>query len=174
MPRFNRKYKLAMAFVARGVPFAECFLVQVLSFSLLPFLGSRPMLVLVPLFYWAMVRTPYLDFIPVMLLGFVQDFMDGTLVGLNVFIFLSLYFVVHYQKVFPLDSSFWFSYLAFASVAFALLLVKYSIVSLFVPAAGLAGWFVNWLCLSAFFPPLYWLVGSSDRDIVDRYAGGGG
>jgi rod shape-determining protein MreD len=174
MPRFNRKYKLAMTFVSKGVPFAECFLLQALSFSLLPFLGSRPVLVLMPLFYWAMVKTAYLDFIPVMLLGFVQDFMDGTLVGLNVFIFLSLYFVVYYQKTFPLEASFAFSYLAFGTLAFVLLAVKYSIVSLFVPAAGLAGWFMNWLCLAAFFPPLYWLIRVSDADIVDRYAGGGG
>jgi rod shape-determining protein MreD len=163
-----------LSFVAKGVPFAECFLLQVLSFSLVLPLGVRPVLVLVPLFYWAMVKTPYLDFIPVMLLGFVQDFMDGAVVGLNVFVFLSLYFVVHYQKLFPLDSSFAFSYLAFASSTLALLVVKYSIFALFVPAAGFMGAFADWLWLAALFPPLCWLLARSDKGFVDRYAGGGG
>jgi rod shape-determining protein MreD len=158
-----------MTFLSKGVPLAECFLIQMVSFSLISMLDARPMLVLIPLFYWAMVKTPYLDFIPIMLLGFVQDFMDGTVVGLNVFIFLSLYFVVHYQKIFPLDSSFGFAYLAFSASTLVLLTVKYVLISLFVPTAGFMGVFVNWLVLAAFFPPLYYIIKASDDNMVSRY-----
>ncbi|MDR1476827.1 MAG: hypothetical protein LBI17_01715 [Rickettsiales bacterium] len=168
MPRF-RKYRVLTAFLAKGTPFIECFLIQVLSFSpLMPF-QSKPVLVLVPIFFWAMAKTAYIDFIPIMLLGFVQDFMDGTVIGLNVFVFLSLYFMVYYQKIFPIDASFGFSYMAFAAVSFALAVAKYSIVSLFVPLVGVLDGLVNWALLALFFPPIYMVLRYSNDRMVSRY-----
>ncbi|MCR5506942.1 MAG: hypothetical protein K6F04_03795, partial [bacterium] len=127
-------------------------------------------LVLIPIFFWAMEKVRCLDFIFIMLFGFIQDFMDGTQFGFNIFIFLSIYFIFYYQKFFPLDESFSFSYLAFAVSTFALILLKYFVISaMFVENTNFFNVLVSWAILLVCYPILYYPLKLLRERIVRKY-----
>ena len=165
------KYKIFLSILARQIPWLSSFLLLILSFVSYPIFNTKPTLVLIPIFFWAMHKTPSFDFIFVMLFGFIQDFMDGTQFGFNIFIFLSIYFIVYYQKFFPLDSSFAFSYLAFASTSLILLFIKYIIISdFFVANIAFFNIMISWAMLVLSYPLLYWLLQQLNIYIVERYS----
>ena len=165
------KYKIIFSILARQIPWLSSFLLLALSFVARPVFNTKPTLVLIPIFFWAMHKTPSFDFIFVMLFGFIQDFMDGTQFGFNIFLFLSLYFMVYYQKFFPLDSSFAFSYLAFALSSLGLLLIKYIvIVNFFIANLSLFNIIISWAMLVLLYPLLYIVLQILNIRIVERYS----
>ena len=97
--------------------------------------------------------------------------MDGTQFGFNIFIFLSVYFMVYYQKFFPLDSSFAFSYLAFAITSLCTLFIKYIIIiNFFVVNLSLFNIIISWAMLVLFYPLLYWVLQILNIRLVERYS----
>ncbi|MDR2098748.1 MAG: hypothetical protein LBO78_01855 [Rickettsiales bacterium] len=157
--RLAKRYKWLFSFISAQIPFISSFLVLMLSFADVGPHYAKPVLVLIPIFFWAMTKTAHMEFISIMLFGFVEDFMDGTPFGLNIFIFLSLYFIVYYQKMFPLEESFIFSYLAFSVLTLVLFLFKYAVtVMLFVPNLGFFNILLSWAVLILLYPMFYYML----------------
>lgn len=170
MVKYSKKYKWLLTFISTKIPFLSSFLILLLSFVNFGFYEAKPLLVLIPIFFWGMMKVKSFDFISVLLFGFVQDFLDGTPFGLNIFIFLSLYFMVYYQKFFSIDSSFVFSYLAFSVVSFVLMLIKYFIISiLFVYNIAFFNILLSWAILILFYPIFYWILGWLYTRLVGKY-----
>jgi cell shape-determining protein MreD len=157
----------AAAWIAPALPAAACFFSLALSFSFVTPVFARPMLVLIPIYYFSMVKSADIGFISIMLFGFVQDFVDGTAFGLNIFLFLSLYFIIYYQKIFPIAESNAFAFLVFAAISGALVLIKASIISIFFLPKGAiaASAAANWVWLLIFYPPLAWLLSKAERAV---------
>lgn len=153
----KNKYKWLFSFCAKQIPFITSLLILIFSFAIPTMYNSKATLVLIPIFYWGMEKTKSFDFIFVMLFGFIQDFIDGTQFGFNIFIFLSLYFIVYYQKFFQIDTSFAFSYLAFSLTTLSLLLLKYFIISsMFIENINFFNIIVSWAILILFYPIFFW------------------
>jgi cell shape-determining protein MreD len=144
----------AAAWIAAAIPISSTLAILALSFVDTPVLAAKPMLALVPIFFWASVENRHIDFVSIMAFGFVQDFMDGTQPGVNIFVFLTLYFIAYYQKLFPLEDSFLFSWLTFGGLSAALYFVKYQMISIFVPNISAAGALYSWLALVVAFAPI--------------------
>lgn len=155
----KNKYKWFYSLLAKQIPFITSLLILMISFAIPSVYNTKATLVLIPIFYWGMEKTKSFDFIFVMLFGFIQDFLDGTQFGFNIFIFLSLYFIVYYQKFFPFDTSFTFSYLAFSISTLLLLLLKYFIISsMFIENINFFNIIVSWAILILFYPIFYWIL----------------
>jgi rod shape-determining protein MreD len=170
MGKHSKKYKWLLTFISTKLAFLSSFIILLLSFVNLGFPEAKPMFVLIPIFFWSMMKVKSFDFIYVLFFGFIQDFIDGTTFGLNIFIFLSLYFMVFYQKFFPLDSSFVFSYLAFSIVSFILMLVKYFIIlTLFIPTINFFNVLLSWAVLILFYPLFYWILNWLYIKLVGKY-----
>ena len=166
----KNKYKWLFSFCARQTPWLSSFLILAFSFVFIPFYDVKATLVLIPVFFWGMEKTKSFDFISVMLFGFIQDFLDGTQFGFNMFIFLSIYFMAYYQKFFPLDESFAFSYLAFCISTFTLVLLKYFIISsMFVESINFFNILVSWAVLVLWYPVFYYILKLIDERIVRKY-----
>ncbi len=164
------KYKWLKSFMASKIPFLSSFFILVLSFSIPTFYNVKPMLVLIPIFFWGMKKAAYFDFISVMLFGFIQDFMDGTQFGFNMFMFLTIYFMVYYQKILPLDTSFTMSYIGFSTITFVLFLMKYFVISImFVNNIDFFSIILSWAILILFYPVLNWLLVKINDKIVSKY-----
>ncbi len=164
------KYKWLFSFLSHQIPWVSSFFILVFSFVFIPCCNVKSTLVLIPIFFWGMQKTKSFDFISVMLFGFLQDFLDGTQFGFNMFIFLSTYFVVYYQKFFPLDESFTFSYLAFSIVTLALILLKYCVISsMFVENINLLNILVSWAVLILWYPIFFIILKKLDERFVRKY-----
>ena len=164
------KYKWLISFLSRQLPWLSCFFILILSFSLIPFYKTKSTLVLIPIFFWSMEKVKCFDFIFVMLFGFIQDFMDGTQFGFNIFIFLSIYFMFFYQKIFPLDESFSFSYLAFSISTLFLILLKYFVISsMFIENINFLNILVSWAILVLLYPIFYYPLKLLRVRIVRKY-----
>ncbi len=168
MVKKSKKYKWLLNFLSTKIPFVSSFLILILSFVKYGFDDSKAMLVLIPIFIWAMLKVKSFDFISVLLFGFIQDFMDGTPFGLNIFIFLLLYFIVYYQKIFPIESSFIFSYLSFATLTFLLLTIKYFFIYfLFTNQLNFVNTIISWTILTLFYPIFYVMI----KYLYERFVG---
>ena len=166
----KNKYKWLFSFFARQTPWVSSFLILISSFVFIPFYDVKTTLVIIPIFFWGMEKTKSFDFISVMLFGFIQDFLDGTQFGFNMFIFLSIYFIVYYQKFFPLDESFSFSYLAFCISTFVLILIKYFIISsMFVENINFFNILVSWAVLVLWYPIFYYVLKKLNERVVKKY-----
>ncbi len=166
----RNKYKWLLTFFAKRIPLLSSFLILLFSFVFIPFFNVKSTLVLIPIFFWGMKKVKNFDFFFVMFFGFIQDFLDGTQFGFNMFIFLSIYFMVYYQKFFPLDESFTFSYLAFSISTFMLVLIKYFVISsMFVENINFFNILVSWAVLILFYPVFYWLLKQLYERIVRKY-----
>lgn len=164
------KYKWLLSFIARQTPWLSSFLILVFSFVFMPLYNAKATLVLIPIFYWGIQKTKSFDFISVMLFGFIQDFLDGTQFGFNMFMFLSIYFMAYYQKFFPLVDSFSFSYLAFCVSTFVLILLKYfTISSMFVENINFFNILVSWAFLVLWYPIFFWILKKLDERVVKKY-----
>ena len=164
------KYKWLFSFLAGQIPFLSGLLILTLSFVFNPVFNTKPTLVLIPIFFWGMEKIQSFDFLFVMLFGFIQDFMDGTQFGFNIFMFLSIYFMVYYQKFFPLDTSFAFSYLAFTISTLVLYLLKYVVISsMFVENINFLNIIIGWAILILCYPILYWILQKLNLRIVRKY-----
>ncbi len=172
--RFNlvrkSKYKWLKSFLSKQLPWLSSFFILVLSFVFIPVYNVKATLVLIPIFFWGMKKVKCFDFIFVMLFGFIQDFLDGTQFGFNMFIFLSIYFVVFYQKFFPLDESFSFSYLAFCISTLVLILLKYFVISsMFVENINFFNILLSWAVLILCYPIFYWPLNQIYERVVSKY-----
>ncbi len=166
----KNKYKWLLLFLAKQVPFVSTFIILIFSFVFAPIYNAKSTLVMIPIFFWAMEKNSSFDFVFVMLFGFIQDFMDGTQFGLNIFLFLSLYFMIYYQKFFPIDTSFAFSYLAFSLTTLLLLLLKYFLISsMFIEYINFFNIVVSWAILILSYPLLYWILQKINLNIVRKY-----
>ena len=166
----KNKYKWLLSILSKQIPFVSSFIILVLSFVLPPIYNAKATIVLIPIFFWGIEKTKSFDFIFVMLFGFIQDFMDGTQFGINIFIFLSIYFMAYYQKLFPLDSSFAFSYFAFSLATLCLLFFKYVIISsMFITNINLFNVILSWAILILCYPLFYWILQKLNMKIVKRY-----
>ncbi len=164
------KYKWLFSFLAHQIPFLSSFFILVFSFALPPIFNTKSVLVLIPIFYWGIEKNTSFDFIFVMLFGFIQDLLDGTQFGFNMFIFLSIYFLAFYQKFFPLDASFAFSYLAFSLLSLIALLLKYTVISsIFVVNINFFSVIISWAVLILFYPIFYYILQKLNYKIVRKY-----
>ena len=170
MTRRSKRYKWFLNFISTKIPFLSSLLILLLSFVNFGYFEAKPLLVLIPIFFWSMYKVKSFDFISVLLFAFIQDFLDGTQFGLNIFIFLSLHFIIYYQKFFPIDSSFVFSYLVFDIVAFILIMIKYIIIStLFISNINFFNVLLSWAILILFYPIFYLILNWLYIKLVGRY-----
>lgn len=166
----KNKYKWLFSLIARQIPWISCFITLILSFIIPPYHNVKATLVLIPIFFWGMEKVKSFDFSFIMLFGFIQDFLDGTQFGFNIFIFLSIYFIVYYQKFFPLDESFAFSYLAFTVLTFILILLKYVVISgMFIENINFFNILISWAILLLCYPIFYWILKKIYKRIVGKY-----
>lgn len=170
MTRHSKRYKYFLNFISTKIPFLSSFLILLLSFVNFGYFEAKPLLVLIPIFIWSMYKVKSFDFISVLLFAFIQDFLDGTQFGLNIFIFLCLHFIVYYQKFFTIDSSFVFSYLVFDIISFILIMIKYVIIStLFISGINFFNVLLSWAILILFYPIFYWILSLLYGKIVGKY-----
>ena len=170
MTRHSKRYKWFLNFISTKIPFLSSFLILLLSFVNFGYYEAKPMLVLIPIFFWSMYKVKSFDFIAVLLFAFIQDFLDGTQFGLNIFIFLCLHFIVYYQKFFSIDSSFVFSYLVFNVISFILIMVKFFIIAiLFENDINFFNVLLSWAILILFYPVIYWILNLLYQKLVGKY-----
>ena len=78
--------------------------------------------------------------------------------------------MVYYQKFFPLDTSFTFSYLAFTISTLVLYLLKYVVISsMFVENINFLNIIIGWAILILCYPILYWILQKLNLRIVRKY-----
>ncbi len=156
-------------YLVNTIPVFSTFLIFILSFIFNPFFGIKSMLVLIPIFFWGSEKVLYFDFVSIMIFGFFQDFIDGTRLGINIFIFLSIYFFTYYQKFFTFVSSFFYSYLLFFVVISLALLLKFLILYLFfLDNISFRNVLFSIILLNIYYPIIYLFLQKLNLKSIER------
>ena len=101
-------------FISSKIPLMTTVVIFITSFIFQPFKNIKILATLIPIFFWSSKQKAFFDFLPVLLFGFLQDFIDNTAFGINIFIFLTLYSFVSYQTFLPINTSFFYSFFIFS------------------------------------------------------------
>ena len=88
-----------------------------------------PIFAFVAIYHWSVYRPDLLSVLPVFLLGFIQDLLMGTPIGLYILVFLTVYGIVFSQRKFFIGRSFVFYWTGFAVIAALALLESYLLAS---------------------------------------------
>ncbi|MDR0367370.1 MAG: hypothetical protein LBH41_02225 [Rickettsiales bacterium] len=156
---FAARHRRSARAIAPALPIAASAFILALSFSFATPLFYRPVLVMIPIYYFSITKNPHISFISIMTFAFVQDFMDGTAFGANMFLFLVLHFAAYYQKIFPLGENPLLAFGTFACASGILTLAKGAILAVISPSkTGGAAALYSWLWLCAFYPPTAWAL----------------
>lgn len=134
----------------------------------LPNFGTiTPQIALMAVFYWAIYRPDLVGPVTIGLLGFVQDALSGTPLGMNAMIFLLAHSSVVSQRQLFLAHGFFVLWWGFALTALIVGLVAWLI------NCGIHFGFIPFdpvlyqaVCSIALFPPLAWLFGRVQRGFL--------
>ena len=141
-------------FISSKIPLMTTIVIFITSFIFQPFKNIKILATLIPIFFWSSKQKAFFNFLPVLLFGFLQDFIDNTSFGINIFIFLSLYSFVSYQTFLPINTSFFYSFFIFSISVIILSILKFIILKLFfIPYIN----FTN-ICNSTLFIILYYPI----------------
>lgn len=164
------KYNILFKTWCRFAPIITSIILFVFSFVIKPVLNVQITLSLIPIFFWGSEKNISFDFIFVIILGIFQDIVDGTLLGINIFLFLSLYFFVFYQKLISLESSFIISYIAFIISSFSILIVKYFIIWILINnVISISNLLLSWMFLILCYPFVYLILQKINLKIMKVY-----
>jgi len=143
-------------------PFVTTLLFVVLSCLPLPLPGIgliAPAITLMAVYYWSIQRPELLPPIAVFVVGFVQDALSGTVLGLSPFVFLLVHAVVVSQRRFFLGKSFlltWWGFSLVAAGAELILWILASLIAVHLIDTRLVA--VQILLTVALFPCVSWLL----------------
>ena len=160
-------------FISSKIPLITTIFIFITSFVLEPFKNIKLLTVLIPIFFWISKQKQVLDFVTVLVLGFLQDFIDNTPFGINVFIFLILYFFIYYQTFFPINTSFIYSFSVFSFLSTILLLLKFVILKLFFVAnINFYNVFYSAIFLILYYPMFYIFLEYLNLKFMDKHNAG--
>ena len=91
-----------------------------------------PLLSLMAIYHWAVYRLDLMPGYAVFILGFLQDTLSGTPLGLLTLVYLSVYSVVVSQKRYLIGKSFTIVWLGFALVSAGAMVLAWAIYSLLI------------------------------------------
>ncbi|MCB2101763.1 MAG: rod shape-determining protein MreD, partial [Rhodobacterales bacterium] len=120
--------------IRHATPFAITLLLTLVALVPLHVPGLvriTPMLTLIAIYHWAVLRPDLLPAWSVFFIGVLQDTLTGTPIGVSAVIFLSIYAGIGAQRRFLLGKSFAVLWLGFAVVSFTASLAGWALVSLY-------------------------------------------
>lgn len=157
-------------FLSSKIPLITTIFIFITSFIFKPFYNIKLLITLIPIFFWTSKQKSHFDFIPVLLFGFLQDFIDNTPFGINLFMFLSLYFFIYYQDFFSINTSFIYSFSVFSLLSIILLLLKFIILkSFFIVNINFLNIFYSILILILCYPVFYIFLGYLNLKFMDKH-----
>ena len=160
-------------FISSKIPLITSIFIFITSFAFQPFNNIKLLTTLIPLFFWGSKQKAFFDFLPVLFLGFLQDFTDNSVFGINIFIFLILYCFVSYQTFFPINTSFIYSFSVFSISILFLLLLKFFILKLFfIPHINLSNIFYSALFIILYYPIFYIFLEYLNLKFMDKHNAG--
>lgn len=107
-------------FARSVVPFIMSLLLVILSVvpTYIPDYNQvTPVFALIAIYHWPVYRPNLLSLLPVFFLGFIQDLLLGTPIGLYILVFLTVYGIVFFQRRFFIGRPFIIYWIGFAVIA---------------------------------------------------------
>ena len=157
-------------FISTKIPVITGFFIFIVSFIFKPTSNIKPVIILIPVFFWGSKQKVFFDFVTVFILGFLQDFMDNTPPGINIFIFLILYSFVYYQTYFSLNKSFLYSFSIFSISIIILFLLKFLILkSFFIANISFKNILYSSLILILYYPIFYIFLEYLNLKFMDKH-----
>ena len=132
-------------------------LVGLMPFHMPEFARVVPSLVVIAVYHWSIHRPTLLPASLVFLIGFLQDMLSGTPLGLNILILLTVYGVVLTQRRFFVNKSFAVVWLGFALVSAMASVVGWILISVFsLTLVSPNSMVVQYMITVGVFPLLSW------------------
>ena len=132
-------------------------LVGLMPFHMPEFARVVPSLVVIAVYHWSIHRPTLLPASLVFLIGFLQDMLSGTPLGLNILILLTVYGVVLTQRRFFVNKSFAVVWLGFVLVSAMASVVGWILISVFsLTLVSPNSMVVQYMITVGVFPLLSW------------------
>lgn len=156
-------------FLSSAIPVSFGFLVAIMANIPIPLLGdwmSPPLLVLMPIYFWCLVRPDLMSPAWAFVLGVVQDLMSGGY-GIWTVSIVAMYILIDRQRDTFAGLSGWGAILGFATAALAVCFSAYTILAVYDwtlrPLAPLA---IQFALTVLFYVPGVFLLGLVHRRFV--------
>lgn len=139
-------------------------LVGMVPFEVPYFSAVAPSFTFMVIFFWTVHRPESVPYYLVFLVGLLQDFLEGSLAGLNAFMFLVMYEILIQQRRFIYGRSFPFLWLVFLLLSFLATVFSWGVTSFIAGSLVALDTYVVRLVFSCFlFPVLVWLMSRSEE-----------
>lgn len=137
---------------------AQAFTVFLLLLSLVSFSiphtdTIKPLLILVPFYYWTIYRPSLLPLFYVFIMGLLVDFVLGFPVGLHAILFIVIRIIIKSQRLFLMGQPYLMFWLGFAIVSTSLYALEWAFFSMrYLSFMPLSGVFSSNVVTILFFP----------------------
>lgn len=132
--------------------------INVIPIQIPGFARVVPLLALIAIHHWAIYQPELMPAYAVFLVGVFQDLLSGVPLGVNTFIFLAVYGAVVWQRRFFVGKSFLITWLGFAVVCAAAMMLSWILISvLHLTLVNAEALVYQYLLTLGFFPLLAWV-----------------
>ena len=132
--------------------------INVIPIQIPGFARVVPLLALIAIHHWAIYQPDLMPVYAVFVIGVFQDLLSGVPLGINTLVFLAVYGAVVWQRRFFVGKSFMITWLGFAVVSAAAMMVSWILISaLQLTLVNPQALVYQYLLTLGFFPLLAWI-----------------